>query len=212
MRTDWEERYRTGRTGWDQGRAAPVVGEAVSFFGAAERILVPGCGLGHDAAALAGALPVVEGWDVAPSAVRGAEERYGAPGLRFRRIDLVNGPVPPGRFDGIFEHTFLCAVGPSFWERVVRRYADLLREDGRLFAILFTNLVEDDPPPWGISETGAEELFAPWFEIMEKAPPAESFPHREGEETVWKLRKRRDQGLSPKLSNCQESLPPAFLI
>ena len=59
MTTDWEERYRQADTPWDKGVAHPAVVRWLAehpgrMTGA---VLVPGCGLGHDARAIAAAEP-----------------------------------------------------------------------------------------------------------------------------------------------------------
>ena len=188
-RTDWERRYREGDTGWDQGRPVPAVEEAAGFFGPGSRVLVPGCGHGHDAARLAEKGFRVEGWDVAPSAIGRARAWYGGAGVVFREADLLADLPERGGFDGLFEHTLLCAVGPEHYEAVARRYAELLGPGGLLFAVLFTGLEEADPPPWRIDASRAEELFSRRFEILGVDRPVDAFPHREGEETVWRLRR-----------------------
>lgn len=189
-RSWWEECYRAGRTGWDQGRPNPAVPEAARFFQTGSRVLVPGCGFGHDAAELARLGFAVEGWDLSASAIRGARQRYDLSGLRFEERDLFDSEVPVPRFDAIFEHTFLCAVGPSFYEETARRYDRLLTDGGKLFAILFTGLVEEDPPPWKIAEAAVREIFGKRFEILSSENSRLSFPHRCGEETLWRMRKR----------------------
>jgi SAM-dependent methyltransferase len=188
--TDWEERYLSGNAGWDQGAPVPALKESLEFFAEPKRILVPGCGLGHDAAGLADAGHEVEGWDIAPTALAGAELQYPNARLSFLSRDLLLGPLEFGSFDGIFEHTFLCAIGPERWKLAVKRYTELLRPRGLLFAVLFTSMEENNPPPWGISEKQVRDLFAPGFEILDMHPPKEAFPHRAGEETVWKMRRR----------------------
>ena len=57
----WEERYRAGQDGWDLGGPAPALAAwleiggrfAAAVAGRSARVLVPGCGRGHDARLLA---------------------------------------------------------------------------------------------------------------------------------------------------------------
>ena len=57
MDTDWNERYRTEDTPWDKGKPAPGLVDwlAKRQMSPNNRVLVPGCGKGHDAAAWADA-------------------------------------------------------------------------------------------------------------------------------------------------------------
>ena len=68
---DWEALYLANETFWDHGEASPGL---VDYLGANPRVspgqaLVPGCGRGHDARALAKAGWSVAGLDIAPSSV-----------------------------------------------------------------------------------------------------------------------------------------------
>jgi len=177
--------------------AAPSLVTALDFFGDPQRVLVPGCGMGHDAAALARGGHEVEGWDLAPTAIREARKSYPMENLTFLEKDLLadakdqpGEKKSPARFQAIFEHTFLCAIGPTKWEQAVRRFSELLKPGGKLFAILFTNLVEHEPPPWKITEQQAIDLFQTDFRILDIDRSMNSFPHRVGEETFWCLEKR----------------------
>lgn len=186
----WNERYRQGDTGWDRGEPAPAVFEAADFFERGSRVLVPGCGYGHDAAELARGDFAVEGWDISPLAIRGARDRYRSKNLIFREMDLFGRDEQAGSFDAIFEHTFLCAVGPEKYGPAAREYARLLKPGGLLFAILFTNLEEDAPPPWKMEESRVYSVFGSGFEILGTRESDRSFAHRAGEESLWWMRSR----------------------
>ncbi|MBC2603142.1 class I SAM-dependent methyltransferase [Puniceicoccus vermicola] len=188
--TDWERRYREGNAPWDHGKSVPAVAEALEFFGKPRKILVPGCGFGHDVAALSRGGHEVEGWDLAPTAVAQARELYAEAGVRFDVRNLLTAEVEEDAFDGVFEHTFLCAIGPDHWRTASDQFARLLKPGGLFFAILFTEMEEENPPPWGISADQVRELFSPTFEILGTRRPREAFSRRIGEETLWEMRLR----------------------
>ena len=71
--TDWEEHYRSGDLPWDKGAASPALLEALTRVPIRGRVLVPGCGLGHDVRALAAAGAEVVGLDLSPTGLRAAE-------------------------------------------------------------------------------------------------------------------------------------------
>ena len=51
---EWEERYLSGRTAWDRGGVSPALRHWLASGALrAGRVLVPGCGRGHEVAALA---------------------------------------------------------------------------------------------------------------------------------------------------------------
>ena len=71
----WEDRYQDGETHWDKGEATPCLLQWLESETASGltrgRVLVPGCGFGHDVRAWAEAGFEAHGLDIAPSAVRG---------------------------------------------------------------------------------------------------------------------------------------------
>ena len=94
--TDWDALYRKGETGWDKGEASPVLIQWLAKNRPTGRWLVPGCGRGHDARALAesGAGEVV-GLDLAPTAVEDA--RAALADLRSASVALADlFALPPG--------------------------------------------------------------------------------------------------------------------
>src|ERR1017187_5117352 len=98
MPTDWEERYQTGDMPWEKGAASPGLVDFLATQRTLERgrVLVPGCGTGHDVREWAKAGFAVTGSDLAPSAIRLASERTQAAGLsaEFIQGDFL-GDTPP---------------------------------------------------------------------------------------------------------------------
>jgi len=56
MTNHWEQRYQQGETGWDRGQPSPALHQWLEQ-GVLKpgRILIPGCGRGHEALAMAAA-------------------------------------------------------------------------------------------------------------------------------------------------------------
>jgi SAM-dependent methyltransferase len=133
----WEKRFATGDMPWDRGEANPQLG-AWRATGALKpcRILVPGCGSGHEVAALAAARFEVTALDYSPEAIARTRARLDAESLKATVIEadaLAWQPEKP--FDAIYEQTCLCALYPDQW----RAYADQLHRwltpSGKLFAL-----------------------------------------------------------------------------
>ncbi|HVL37467.1 MAG TPA: methyltransferase domain-containing protein [Burkholderiales bacterium] len=136
----WEERFRAGETPWDRGAASP---QLAAWLAAGElapcRILVPGCGSGHEVAALADAGFDVTGLDYAAAALERTRER-----LAGRRATLVQanalGWQPERPFEAIYEQTCLCALYPDDWSAYAGQLHRWLAPGGRLFALLMQAL------------------------------------------------------------------------
>ena len=201
MPTDWEAQYRAGDTPWDKGAPAPPLldwleNPAHRFGG---RVLVPGCGLGHDVRAIAatGQAEEVCGLDVSPAALTAARRVPAAASEVYAEADLFNLPAEfCGRYDWVFEHTCFCAIDPARRADYVRAVADVLRPGGQLLAIFYLQPWaggESRPPgggpPFGAEVAELDALFAGTFERVEEWTPTRSYAGREGRELVRLLRK-----------------------
>lgn len=190
----WAELYRTGDTGWDQGGPSPGLidflnndlgpGRAVPFRSG--RALVPGCGRGHDARALAAAGFTVVGLDVVKGAVEEAARMAEAENLktiRYAQADFLDLPTSQrGPYDLIFENTFFCAIDPDHRNRYVEAAANLMAPAGFLLGV-FYNIQPETGPPFGATREELLDRFGRRFRlILDRVPP--SVPRREGKELL----------------------------
>ena len=138
------------------------------------RVLVPGCGSGHEVAMLAERGFDVTGVDYAPAAVERTRERLqgllqskaSAGVVRAQVVEadlLAYEPVVP--FDVIYEQTCLCALYPDHWRRYADRLFGWLRPGGSLLA-LFMQASRDgsrsgyiEGPPYHCDINGMRALF-----------------------------------------------------
>lgn len=199
---DWEAAYQNAQTPWDKGVSAPILPAVFARGVLSGRVLVPGCGRGHDARwiAEAGGLEVV-GLDLAPSAVAEATRAVaeavrltGKSGPAFQLGDLFAlGPEWAASFDSVWEHTCFCAISPGRRSDYVSAMAGVLRTGGILAGVFFLNPAMDpgeEGPPFPVSIAELEGLFSGRFEkVMEWAPEV-SYEGREGREWVMVWRRR----------------------
>src|SRR5688572_26807295 len=114
MPTDWEAHYQQADTPWEKGQPSPGLVDFLTAEPVRGRVLVPGCGFGHDVRALAATADEVVGIDIAPSAIAGARKFPAVGGERYQLADLF--ALPPGlrgSFDWVWEHTCFCAIDPA---------------------------------------------------------------------------------------------------
>lgn len=188
--TNWDQAYQENFTPWDKGMPSPPLVEWFARNKITGRVLVPGCGVGHDVAHLVSLGIDATGLDIAPTAIERAKERYPQLAERFVLGDLFE---LRDSFDAIVEHTCLCALPPEWRVRYRDAVASLLKPGGLLIGIWFVN-PEMDPgetgPPHGISPEELTTLFVPRFDIIESHTPQAAYPGREGRELlrVMKLR------------------------
>ena len=195
----WESRYAAKDTGWDLGGASPPF---VEFFARADapkppmRVLVPGCGRGHDALHLA-----KWGFDVtavdfarpALDALRRRRRNLWIPPAKCRtlRADVLRLPARfAGAFDLLLEYTCYCAIDPSKRDAYARMAAAVLVPGGELVALFYPFRDAEGGPPFPVTEAGLRAAFGESFEVESWETPAGSVERRRGEERLVVMRRR----------------------
>lgn len=194
MATDWEAQYQKGETPWDKGAPSPGLLGFLARESLRGRVLVPGCGVGHDVRAIAPYAAEVVGIDIAPSAVEEARRFPKAGQERYELANLFDLPAPlRGSFDWVWEHTCFCAIDPSMRPAYVEAVAGALKPDGRLLAIFYLdpgNSSPEEGPPFEVSIAQLDALFDPHFVLEREWLPARAYAGREGREWMRLLRPR----------------------
>jgi SAM-dependent methyltransferase len=184
---DWAGRYATGETPWDKGVPHPELAArlaaghpslALPTLGG--RALVPGCGRGHDALALAAAGWEVVAVDVVPSLTDTLAQALADHGGRFVCSDALEYEDRVG-FDLLFDHTFFCAIQPgarAAWGALARR---VVREGGRVCSLVFPIGRPScaGGPPFGVEVRAQEDALGAAFELVEDVACAHPFCERE---------------------------------
>jgi SAM-dependent methyltransferase len=193
---DWQRRYEENDTPWDKGAPAPPLVEFLKHRPILGRVLVPGCGRGHEVRALARPRDTTAvGLDLSPLAVAQARKLAG-PLAETCDINFIEGDffaLPStihGSFDWLVEHTCFCAIEPRLRPDYVRAASTALRSGGRIFAIFYIDPDTDVGPPFAVSREQLSQLFDPLFILQEEWVPRESFPSRENRELIRILQKR----------------------
>jgi len=120
------------------------------------RVLVPGCGLGDDAACLAGAGAAVTAFDVSPTAVAWARRRYPDTPIEWCAADLLALPEAwTAAFDLVVEVNTLQCLRDEAQAAALRALAATVAPEGRLLAIgrLRDEPDEPDGPPWPLTRS-----------------------------------------------------------
>ncbi len=158
---EWEARYRRGETGWDRGGVSPALDQwrAAGLLSPGDRLLIPGCGRGHEVVALARAGFSVTAVDVAPSAVAAVRAALDAAGAEAEVVQADLFTWEAGApFDAVYEQTCLCALPPSRWSGYEARLATWLRPGGWLLA-LFMQTGKEGGPPYHCDLSAMRALF-----------------------------------------------------
>jgi SAM-dependent methyltransferase len=184
----WDTRYRGGVTPWDAGEV-PAFLESWLSSAKPGRVLVPGCGSGHEVRAFARHGHEVAAIEFSDAAIEAAKRELGPLAALVKRADFFNFETAP--FDRVYERAFLCALPRRLWPRWALRTSELVRPGGELIGFFFLDDNERGPP-FGISQQHLEELLAPAFapHACVPIPASDSLPVFKGKE-VWQVWKRR---------------------
>jgi SAM-dependent methyltransferase len=191
---NWDECYQKDEAFWDKGAPAPALRQYLKRRGLRGRMLVPGCGRGHEVALAVEHGLDATGLDIAPTAVAEARALYPKLAERFVTGDLFDPPeAMRDAFDVVLEHTCMSALPPAI-RGDYRRGIDLtLRRGGLLVGVWYINPALDPGevgPPFPFSEAALTELFADHYEIEEDYVPDVAFPGRESRERLRVLRRK----------------------
>lgn len=159
-RTEWEQRYQTGATGWDRGTHSPAL-DAWLASGALTpcRLLIPGCGRGYEVAHLAQLGFDVTAVDIAPSAVQALRAMLAEAGLSAQVVETdIFHWQPDVPFDAIYEQTALCAIDPVMRSDYAERLWAWLKPGGKLYA-LFMQTGQAGGPPFHCELADMRALF-----------------------------------------------------
>ena len=182
----WTNIYQTEEPGWDMKGPSPVLVNIVPKLKLTkQRILVLGCGEGHDAAYFAESGHIVTAIDFSAEAISRAKKRYGhLTNLRFFEFNVFNLPENwTDSFDLIFEHTCYCAVDPLRRKELTKVWKRLLVPGGHLLGIFFA-MYKPVGPPFGGTEYEIHERLKKDFRFLYWLRTKASHPRRLGRELV----------------------------
>jgi cyclopropane fatty-acyl-phospholipid synthase-like methyltransferase len=145
---DWEQAYQQEKTGWDRGG----ISLNLTYWLEEQqlqpcRLLIPGCGNGHEVLHLAQQGFDVVAIDIAPTAVNNLTKALQQNQLTAKVIlaDFFNWQ-PETPFDAIYEQTSLCALAPKQWQAYEQCLYHWLKPNGTLLAQFMQTGSEDGPP------------------------------------------------------------------
>ena len=104
----------------------------------------------------------------------------GFPKEQLLQVDFFE--LEDHKFDLILEQTFFCALNPSLRLKYVKHMAELLKPNGKLVGVLFTDPLNAIKPPFGATKEEYTSLFEPFFKFKTFEICTNSIKPREGRE------------------------------
>ncbi len=180
----WVNVYHEGSPGWDLSVASPVLVDMLPRLKLPKsRILVLGCGEGHDAALFAEAGHVVTAVDFSKEGLKRGKEKYGhMHNLIFHEANIFDLPQEWNySFDLVVEHTCFCAIPPDQRNEMVRLWRRMLHEQGQLMAVFFV-MEKRKGPPFGATEWEIRKHLEKHFHFLFWSRWRQSIESRQGRE------------------------------
>ncbi|WP_210464568.1 methyltransferase domain-containing protein [Rufibacter roseolus] len=187
----WEQRYRQNNTQWDVGDITPPIKSYIDQLpDKGIRILVPGGGNGYEAEYLhQKGFSNVFLLDFAASPLANFQARVPSfPSDHLLQEDFFH--LTPGQYDLVLEQTFFCALPREMRASYARQVFDVLKPQGRLAGVLFSEEFQNPGPPFGGSAMEYQAYFEPYFQFLRFEPCLNSIKPRQGRELFIELERR----------------------
>jgi methyl halide transferase len=190
---DWQRHYDENDLGWDLGQVAPpfvrLWQEGKLPLG---KVLIPGCGRGHEVLFLAENGFEVTGVDYSAGAVTYLKNALKERNLKgqilhqdFFSLDNSHESV----YDLVIEQTFFCAIAPRQRQDYVQNVSRILKQGGTL-AGLFYHTDKEGGPPYNTTREDIETHFSYHFDIEKLEKESQSAEQRKDKEWRAILKKK----------------------
>lgn len=186
----WTLRYQNSDDAWDLGAPSTPLKEYIDqLSNKSLAILIPGAGNAYEAEYLFDKkFKNVTVIDISPEPLKNIQERL----PEFPTEHLIQGDFfeHKGTYDLIIEQTFFCALNRSLRSNYVKHIAELLKSNGKLVGVLFTDPLNATKPPFGATKEEYTALFEPYFKFKTFEVCNNSIKPREGRELFIDLIKK----------------------
>ena len=178
----FEPLYRAARSGtrsvpWDRGGVHPLLAAWTAqrgLRGEGRRALVVGAGLGFDAEHLASLGFATTAFDVAPTAVAMARERFPGSAVDYRVANLLDLPREwTGAFDLVVEIITVQSLPEDLRGPAIAAIASTVAPGGTLFVVSGIRDGAPEPgPPWPLTREQVEAFASGELELhsLDRAP------------------------------------------
>lgn len=184
----WNDLYINHDTGWNIGTISTPIKEYIDQLDNKNlRILIPGCGLGHE-----GRYLHEQGFknthllDFSQEAIDTFQEQN--PGFPKENLHVEDFFSHQGEYDLIIEQTLFCALDPSLRQKYSDKTSELLKKGGKLVGLLFNREFEEGPPFGGTKEE-YEQYFKPNYSVIRMEECYNSIEKRKGTELFIRMTK-----------------------
>ncbi len=190
----WNDLYSAadeGKPGWDMQQPTPPIFNFLPKLKLPKsRVLVLGCGTGHDANLFAEKGHEVTAVDFSEKALVKAKSQFPDAKIRWEHKDVFQLPRTwDENFDLVFEHTCFCAIRPERRSDLIQVWRRLLHSQGFLLALFFAN-TQLQGPPFGSTEWEIRQRLKNKWKSLFWLRSKDSHPRRLGRELLILAQKK----------------------
>lgn len=189
----WDEKYLLNESQWDIGTPTPIFMDWFQKNKKIKKILIPGCGKGHDAFFLASLGHDVYALDFSKQATNSMFKSAKKQNININILnnDIFNIKEYHGFFDIILEYTFFCAIPPISRGKYIETVFNLLNHNGKFVGILLpiNKKINEGGPPFGVNLSEVLNMFAKYFKIIDCYESDLSIKPRRGNEKFVTMEK-----------------------
>jgi SAM-dependent methyltransferase len=186
----WNNLYKKNDTGWDaKSITSPLKNYFDQLKDSSIKILIPGGGNSYEAEYLfKKGFENVFVLDYAEAPLKNLSKRC----KKIPKQNLIhqNFFKHKGQYDLIVEQTFFCALDPKLRSEYAKHMHKLLKPNGKLVGLLFTDKLTKNGPPFGGSIKEYNKYFKPYFKINIFDKCYNSIKPRAGRELFINLSKK----------------------
>ncbi len=155
----WDEKYLNNEDRWDMKTPTPVFENLIvsQQFIKPGKILILGCGKGYDAILAAKKGFDVYAVDFSIEAIKFAKKMAEEENLKinFLLYDIFDlDSIYKNQFDYIYDYVTYCAINPERRKEYAAKISNLLKQNGKLVALLFPVEERGGGPPYRCGRSG----------------------------------------------------------
>ncbi len=185
----WDEKYINNEAHWDMRTPTPVFEKLLDSgeFLTPGKILIAGCGKGHDAVLAAKKGYDVYAVDFSIEAIKLAKELADIENVRLNLVheDIFKlDSVYSEYFDYVYDYVTYCSVLPERRKEYAGKIGRFLKKGGKLIAILFPVEERKGGPPYAVDVKEFYELFSEHLQLKYSSKKINSIKPRQGREVL----------------------------
>lgn len=194
----WDDKYINNEAHWDMRTPTPVFDDLLEAgeFMKPGKILIAGCGKGHDAVLAAKKGYDVYAVDFSIEAIKLARELADRENVRLNLIheDIFKlDSIYAEHFDYVYDYVTYCSLLPDRRKEYAGKIGKLLKKEGKLIAILFPVEDRKGGPPYAVDVKEFYELFSEHLQLKFSSKKINSIKPRQGREVLQVYIKKESQ-------------------